>query len=109
MITSLTACCLQRDDPWTVRILPRVQLGVPNSPAYGLSPSDPSVVVLHHALASWRIQRRCAYAMLCSYNVLFSFLLQVVDAIFSLLFLFVSEAALAGRLSFCERPTLHAC
>ncbi|GAB4818501.1 hypothetical protein N2152v2_005547 [Parachlorella kessleri] len=48
----------KRDDPWTVRILPRVQLGVPNSPAYGLSPSDPSVVVLHHALASWRIQRR---------------------------------------------------
>lgn len=55
-------CCagvLQREDPWTVRILPRVQLGAPHSPAYGLSPNDPSAVIVHHALASWRIQKRC--------------------------------------------------
>lgn len=52
--------CLQREDPWTVRILPRVQFGAPRSPAYGLSPNDPSVAVLHHALASWRLQQRWA-------------------------------------------------
>lgn len=47
----------KREDPWTVRILPRVQFGAPRSPAYGLSPNDPSVAVLHHALASWRLQQ----------------------------------------------------
>ncbi|KAL4444209.1 hypothetical protein ABPG75_011946 [Micractinium tetrahymenae] len=38
-----------RDDPWGVRLLPRVRFGAPPSPAFGLTPSDPGVVALHHA------------------------------------------------------------
>ena len=98
---------LQRDDPWTVRILPRVQLGVPTSPAYGLSPSDPSVVVLHHALASWRIPRRCAVGDdLCS---CYAFLLLIFAVRYSCKspLLLGSDAPLAGRLS-PQRET-HPC
>jgi hypothetical protein len=40
----------RRDDPWGVRLLPRVLFGAPQTPAYGLTPSDPGVAVLHHSV-----------------------------------------------------------
>lgn len=36
------------DDPWGVRLLPRVRFGAPLKPAYGLTPGDLGVAVLHH-------------------------------------------------------------
>lgn len=39
----------RRDDPWGVRLLPRVRFGAPQAPAYGLTPTDAGVVVLHHS------------------------------------------------------------
>lgn len=39
----------RRDDPWSVRLLPRVRFGAPQQPAFGLTPSDPGVAVLSHA------------------------------------------------------------
>jgi hypothetical protein len=38
----------RRDDPWGVRLLPRVRFAAPQEPAYGLAPGDPGVAVLHH-------------------------------------------------------------
>lgn len=43
-----------RDDPWGVRLLPRVRFAAPPAPAFGLTPSDPGVAVLHHALPGGR-------------------------------------------------------
>lgn len=43
-----------RDNPWGVRLLPRVRFAAPASPAFGLTPSDPGVAVLHHALPGGR-------------------------------------------------------
>lgn len=39
-------------DPWGVRLLPRVLFAAPQQPAYGLSASDPGVAVLHHPSGS---------------------------------------------------------
>lgn len=39
----------RRDDPWGVRLLPRLLFGAPSRPAYGLAPDDPGVAVLHHS------------------------------------------------------------
>ena len=53
-----------RQDPWGVRLLPRVLLGAPEQPAYGLSGGEPGVAVLRHASAglSWEqpSAARCA-------------------------------------------------
>jgi hypothetical protein len=51
-------CCLylQHDDPWKVRVLPRVAFGVHPSDDEELGPHLPGVVVLHHFLGSWQWQ-----------------------------------------------------
>lgn len=46
----------QHDDPWKVRILPRVAFGARPSDASALGPELPGVVVLHHFLGSWQSQ-----------------------------------------------------
>ena len=46
-----------RDDPWGVRLLPRVLFGAPTAPAYGLTPADPGVAVLHHSASNWQPDR----------------------------------------------------
>lgn len=42
-----------RDDPWGVRLLPRVLFGAPQKPAFGLAPTDPGVAVMHHTVGVW--------------------------------------------------------
>lgn len=57
----------QRQDPWGVRLLPRVTFGAPVKPAHGLSPADPGVAVLHHPQdGAWgrRGSSRCGAGML---------------------------------------------
>jgi len=49
---------LQHDDPWKVRILPRVAFGVrPVGDDAALRPDTPGVVVLHHFMSSWQAER----------------------------------------------------
>lgn len=51
------SCCLQHDDPWKVRILPRVAFSVhPSDGDDTLGPHLPGVVVLHHFLGRWQWQ-----------------------------------------------------
>lgn len=45
---------MQRDDPWNVRVLPKVHFGVHPLGLDGVSPDDPDIVVLHHFLGSWK-------------------------------------------------------
>jgi hypothetical protein len=53
-----SSCALQHDDPWKVRILPRVAFGVrPVGDDAALRPDTPGVVVLHHFLSSWQADR----------------------------------------------------
>jgi hypothetical protein len=54
----MLCCCLQlqHDDPWKVRVLPRVAFGVHPSDDQELGPHLPGVVVLHHFLGSWQWQ-----------------------------------------------------
>ncbi len=49
---------MQGDDPWSVRILPRVMFGALSKEADGLSPTDPTIAVLHHFLGSWKLEKR---------------------------------------------------
>ncbi|GFR43765.1 hypothetical protein Agub_g4877 [Astrephomene gubernaculifera] len=42
------------NDPWKVRILPRVAFGVHPAGIDGLSPEAKEIVVLHHFLGSWK-------------------------------------------------------
>lgn len=58
--SSHVACfAVQHDDPWKVRILPRVAFGVrPISGDATLQPDTPGVVVLHHFMSSWQASRR---------------------------------------------------
>lgn len=44
------------DDPWKVRILPRVAFGVHPAGIDGLTPDAPEIVVLHHFLGSWKVK-----------------------------------------------------
>lgn len=44
----------QADDPWKVRILPRVAFGVHPAGIDGLTPDAKEIVVLHHFLGSWK-------------------------------------------------------
>lgn len=50
------ACGAQKDDPWTVRVLPKVYFGVHPLGLDGVSPDDPDIVVLHHFLGSWKVR-----------------------------------------------------
>ena len=45
---------MQRDDPWTVRILPRVHWGVHPVGLDGIEPDSPGISVLHHFLGKWK-------------------------------------------------------
>ncbi len=49
-------CGAQKDDPWTVRMLPKVYFGVHPLGLDGVSPDDPDIVVLHHFLGSWKVR-----------------------------------------------------
>jgi hypothetical protein len=49
-------CVLQQDDPWTVRVLPKVYFGVHPLGLDGVGPDDPDIVVLHHFLGSWKVR-----------------------------------------------------
>uniref|UniRef100_A0A383WPH4 Methyltransferase FkbM domain-containing protein n=1 Tax=Tetradesmus obliquus TaxID=3088 RepID=A0A383WPH4_TETOB len=53
----------KHDDPWKVRILPRVAFGVHPSGDDELGPHLPGVVVLHHFLGSWQWQGSWARGM----------------------------------------------
>ncbi|CAL8471301.1 g10843 [Coccomyxa elongata] len=46
----------KKDDPWTVRVLPKVYFGVHPLGLDGVSPDDPDIVVLHHFLGSWKVR-----------------------------------------------------
>ncbi len=48
--------CAQKDDPWTVRVLPKVYFGVHPLGLDGVGPDDPDIVVLHHFLGSWKVR-----------------------------------------------------
>lgn len=50
----MLGCCLQANDPWKVRILPRVAFGVHPAGIDGLTPDAREIVVLHHFLGSWK-------------------------------------------------------
>jgi hypothetical protein len=64
-----TACCphhlphhhtpcrlLQLDDPYKVRVLPRVAFGVHPAGIDGLTPDAREIVVLHHFMGSWKVR-----------------------------------------------------
>ena len=44
----------QANDPWKVRILPRVAFGVHPAGIDGLTPDAKEIVVMHHFLGSWK-------------------------------------------------------
>ena len=50
------ALLLQRDDPFSVRVLPRVIWGVHPRGLDGMPVQHPSMWVLHHFLGSWKIR-----------------------------------------------------
>jgi hypothetical protein len=55
----LLCLLLQHDDPWKVRILPRVAFGVRHmGDEPSMRPDSPGVVVLHHFMSSWQTARR---------------------------------------------------
>eukprot|EP00241_Pyramimonas_parkeae_P000729 CAMPEP_0114247346 /NCGR_PEP_ID=MMETSP0058-20121206/12974_1 /TAXON_ID=36894 /ORGANISM="Pyramimonas parkeae, CCMP726" /LENGTH=1002 /DNA_ID=CAMNT_0001360647 /DNA_START=399 /DNA_END=3407 /DNA_ORIENTATION=+ len=43
------------DDPWGVRVLPRVAFGAHPTGADGIPPTSPSVFALHHYMGSWKV------------------------------------------------------
>jgi hypothetical protein len=45
---------LAADDPWGVRILPRVAFGAHPSGVDGVDPHSPGVYALHHFMGSWK-------------------------------------------------------
>lgn len=47
---------LQRDDPWNVRILPRVHFGAHPVGLDHIEPDSPQISVLHHYLGSWKVR-----------------------------------------------------
>lgn len=51
-----TALHVQRDDPWTVRILPKVHFGVHPVGLDGIEPDAPGITVLHHYLGTWKVR-----------------------------------------------------
>ena len=45
----------QKEDPWSVRVLPKVFFGAHPLGLDGVAPDDPGVFVLHHFLGSWKV------------------------------------------------------
>lgn len=48
---------LQKDDPFNVRVMPKVTFGAHPLGYDGLAADDPGIVVLHHFLGSWKMRR----------------------------------------------------
>lgn len=46
----------QGDDPWVVRILPKVHWGAHPAGLDGMYPDDPRISVMHHYLGSWKVK-----------------------------------------------------
>ena len=46
----------QGDDPWVVRILPKVHWGAHPAGLDNLFPDDPRIGVMHHFLGSWKVK-----------------------------------------------------
>ena len=46
----------QGDDPWVVRILPKVHWGAHPAGLDNLFPADPRIGVMHHFLGSWKVK-----------------------------------------------------
>ncbi|KAL3159283.1 hypothetical protein ABBQ32_011245 [Trebouxia sp. C0010 RCD-2024] len=46
----------KRDDPWTVRLLPKVHFGVHPVGLDGIEPDAPGITVLHHYLGTWKVR-----------------------------------------------------
>jgi len=44
------------EDPWQVRILPKIYWGVHPVGLDGMLPTEPRVGVLHHFLGSWKVR-----------------------------------------------------
>ena len=44
------------EDPWQVRILPKIYWGVHPVGLDGMAPTEPRVGVLHHFLGSWKVK-----------------------------------------------------
>lgn len=55
MYRLLSACRpAQKDDPWSVRVLPRAAFGAQSVASDGGGSEGADVVVLHHFMGSWR-------------------------------------------------------
>ena len=48
---------LQKNDPFNVRIMPKVTFGAHPLGYDGLAADDPGIVVLHHFLGSWKMRK----------------------------------------------------
>ena len=46
---------MQQDDPWTVKLLPKVHWGAHPAGLDNLYPDDPRIAVMHHYLGSWKV------------------------------------------------------
>ena len=53
---------MQAEDPWGVRVLPKVAFGVHPLGLDGVGPDDPDIVVLHQFLGSWKVPECAARA-----------------------------------------------
>ena len=47
---------VQRDDPFNVRVMPKITFGAHPLGYDGLAADDPGIVVLHHFLGSWKMR-----------------------------------------------------
>ena len=54
--TLLCAAPQAAQDPWQVRILPKIYWGVHPVGLDGMAPTEPRVGVLHHFLGSWKVR-----------------------------------------------------
>ena len=45
---------LQKDDPWNVRIMPKVHFGVHPMGLDEMGPDSPDIVVQHHFVGAWK-------------------------------------------------------
>lgn len=48
---------MQKDDPFHVRVMPKIAFGAHPLGYDGLAADDPGIVVLHHFLGSWKMRK----------------------------------------------------
>ena len=53
-LTERRSPCLQKDDPWNVRVLPKVQFGVHPMGLDDMGPDSPDIAVQHHFVGTWK-------------------------------------------------------